>query len=229
MSHNQKKRSHQHDCLSTPVFPSASSLPRSCPRPQERRAAELLALFDLPLSEELWHFLVHNSGSLPLDSVVHLLDAQQASPQRIERLFALLELVQRTMMNKASQPRIACPADILPHIPDLLLLDHEELWVLLLNKQHEVQARLPLYKGTVDSSVLRVAEIYRPALVSNCPSLIVCHNHPSGDPEPSPADIEVTQQLREAGNLLEVELLDHLIVGSAFPFRIISLREQLRW
>ncbi len=108
MSQNQKKRSHQHDCLSTPVFPSASSIPRSCPRPQERRAAELLALFDLPLSEELW--------------------------------------------------------------------------VLLLNKQHEVQARLPLYKGTVDSSVLRVAEIYRPALVGNCPSLIVCHNHCSIPP-----------------------------------------------
>lgn len=98
--------SHQHHGLSTPLLPSsASSLP-SCL--QERRAAELLALFDLPLSEALWHFLVHNSGSLPLDAVVHLLDAQQAEPQRIERLFALLELLQRTMINKASQPRIAC-------------------------------------------------------------------------------------------------------------------------
>jgi len=226
---SQKKRSHQHDCLSTSVFPSASSIPRSCPRPQERSTAALLALFDLPLSEALWHFLARNSSTLPLDSVVHLLDPQQAEPQRIERLFALLELLQRTMMNKASQPRITCPADILPHIPELLLLDHEELWVLLLNKQHEVQARLLLYKGTVDSSVLRLAEIYRPALVRNCPSLIVCHNHPSGEPEPSPEDIEVTQQLREGGLLLEVELLDHLIVGSAFPFRSISLREQLRW
>ena len=219
--------SHQHDRLSTPLFPSASSMTLSCL--QERSTAELLALFDLPLSEALWNFLVHNSGTLPVDSVVHLLDPQQAEPQRIERLFALLALLHRTMMNKASQPRITCPADILPHIPELLLLDHEEFWVLLLNKQHEVQARLPLYKGTVDSSVLRVAEIYRPALVGNCPSIVVCHNHPSGDPEPSPEDMEVTHELREAGNLLEVELLDHLIVGSAFPVRSISLREQLRW
>jgi hypothetical protein len=186
----RKKMSHLHTDEAMPVFPSASSL---IP-PQERSTAELLALFDLPLSEELWHFLVHNSSTLPIDSVVHLL-AGQLAPQQIERLLALLELVRCTTIKQASQQRITCPADIVRHVPELLLLDHEEFWVLLLNKQHEVQARLPLYKGTVTSSVVRVAEIYRPALVRNCPSLIVCHNHPSGAAEPSPQDIEVTQQL----------------------------------
>jgi len=217
--------SHQHKCGATPLSPSASSV--TIPATQERRAAELLALFDLPLPGALWYFLTHNS-TLPVDSTVHLLDPQ-TEPQHIERLLALLALVQRTTINQVSQQRMTCPADILRHISELLLLVIEEFWVLLLKKKNEVQARLPLYRRAVDSAVMRVAEIYRPAILRNCPSLIVCHNHPSGDPTLSPEDIEVTHQLREAGNLLEVELIDQLIAGSAFPFRIISLREQVRW
>jgi len=71
-----------------------------------------------------------------------------------------------------------------------------------------------------------VAEIFRPAITSNCPGLIVCHNHPSGDPTPSQADVEVTEQLVEAGHLLEIELLDHIIIGAG---RFASLKEQLKW
>jgi DNA repair protein RadC len=78
----------------------------------------------------------------------------------------------------------------------------------------------------VNSSVLRAAEIFRPAVVRNCPHVIVCHNHPSGDPSPSPEDIAVTEQLIEAGKLLDIELLDHLVIGNP---RYASLRERLHW
>jgi DNA repair protein RadC len=82
------------------------------------------------------------------------------------------------------------------------------------------------HRGTVNNSVLRVAEIFRPAITSNCPGIVICHNHPSGDPTPSRDDIEVTQQLVKAGRLLEIELLDHIIIGAG---RFVSLRERLAW
>src|SRR5437762_12727488 len=82
------------------------------------------------------------------------------------------------------------------------------------------------YQGTVNSSVLRAAEIFRPAVIRNCPGVIVCHNHPSGDPTPSPEDIAVTEQLVEAGKVLDIDLLDHLVIGN---HRFVSLKERLRW
>ncbi|MDQ2905053.1 MAG: DNA repair protein RadC [Chloroflexota bacterium] len=109
---------------------------------------------------------------------------------------------------------------------EMAYLDHEELRILLLNAKNQVVGNICLYRGTVNSSVLRVAEIFRPAITSNCPGLIVCHNHPSGDPAPSQDDIEVTEQLIEAGRLLEIDLLDHIIIGAG---RFVSLKERLKW
>ncbi len=78
----------------------------------------------------------------------------------------------------------------------------------------------------VNSSVVRISEVFRPAVIRNCSSLIVCHNHPSSDPHPSPEDVEITRQLRSAGELLEIELLDHLIVGNP---GFVSLKEKMGW
>jgi DNA repair protein RadC len=83
-----------------------------------------------------------------------------------------------------------------------------------------------LKERSVNSSVLRAAEIYRSAVIRNCPGVIVCHNHSSGDPTPSPEDIAVTEQLVEAGKVLDIELLDHLVIGNQ---RFVSLKERLRW
>ncbi len=87
-------------------------------------------------------------------------------------------------------------------------------------------ANILLYQGSVNSSVVRVAEVYRPAIVRNCPALIAAHFHPSLDPSPSPEDREVTQQLVEAGQLLDIELVDHLILGNP---GYVSLRAVMRW
>jgi DNA repair protein RadC len=80
--------------------------------------------------------------------------------------------------------------------------------------------------GTVNSSVLPAAEIFRSAVIRNCADVIVCHNHPSGDPTLSPEDLAVTEQLVEAGKVLDIELLDHLVIGNQ---RFVSLKERLRW
>lgn len=214
-----------HLLTTTITAPLSSTLP---PAIQQRTTSELLAMLELPISEAMWHFCVHKSSTLPEEKLQYLLGLQAESIQ-VERLLAVLELIHRAVSKNPPEQRITCPDDILGHIPELLLLDHEELWVLLLDTKNQVQARLPIYKGTINSSVLRIAEIYRPALLSNCPGIIVCHNHPSGDPAPSEEDIEVTHRLREAGSLLDIELIDHLIVGSIAPYHFTNLRERLRW
>ena len=109
---------------------------------------------------------------------------------------------------------------------NMMFLKHEEMHVLLLDTRNQVIEYVKSYKGTVNSSVLRSAEVFRPAIVRNCPHIIVCHNHPSGDPTPSPEDLSVTEQLVEAGKLLDIELLDHLVIGNP---RSASLRERLHW
>ncbi|GCE26676.1 UPF0758 protein [Dictyobacter alpinus] len=109
---------------------------------------------------------------------------------------------------------------------ELMYLDHEEMHILLLDTKNQVVECVKRYKGTVNSSVLRIAEIMRPAITRNCPRLIVTHNHPSGDPSPSREDIDVTNQLVEAGKILDIELLDHIIIGNP---RYLSLKEHLHW
>ncbi len=109
---------------------------------------------------------------------------------------------------------------------EMTYLDHEEMRVLTLDSKNHVVENISLYRGTVNSSVMRVAEVYRPAITRNCPAVLVCHNHPSGDPEPSPEDIAITEQLVQAGKLLEIELVDHLIIGNHIYK---SLKEKLHW
>src|SRR5437762_13359987 len=88
-------------------------------------------------------------------------------------------------------------------------LDHEQMRILILDTKNQVIENISRYQGTVNSSVLRAAEIFRPAVIRNCPGAIVCHNHPSRDPTPSPEDIAVTQQLVAPANVLTIDMLDH--------------------
>jgi len=98
--------------------------------------------------------------------------------------------------------------------------------ILLLDTRNQVMEYIKRYKGTVNSSVLRIAEVIRPAITRNSPRVIVCHNHPSGDPTPSQEDIDVTEQLVRGAKLLDIEILDHIIIGNP---RYISLKERLAW
>jgi DNA repair protein RadC len=109
---------------------------------------------------------------------------------------------------------------------DLAYLDTEQMRILLLDAKGQLVEKANLYQGTANSSVLRAAEVFRPAIFRNCPGLILCHNHPSGDPTPSPEDIASTRQLVEAGRILDIELVDHIIIGHQ---RFVSLKEHLRW
>ena len=109
---------------------------------------------------------------------------------------------------------------------EMAYLDHEQMRILILNTKNQVVENISRYQGTVNSSVLRAAEIFRPAIIRNCPGVIICHNHPSGDPTPSPEDISVTEQLVSASRVLDIELVDHLVIGN---HRFVSLKERMGW
>jgi DNA repair protein RadC len=80
-----------------------------------------------------------------------------------------------------------------------------------------------VYRGSVHASLIRVGEVFREAVRQNCPAVIVVHNHPSGDPAPSTEDIEVTEQMVAAGKMLDIEVLDHIVIGQQ---RYVSLKER---
>jgi len=96
--------------------------------------------------------------------------------------------------------------------------------VLVLNTRNRVLDIVEVYKGSLNSAQIRVAEIFRPAIRLNAAAIIVVHNHPSGDPTPSPDDVSVTRAMVEAGENLDVSVLDHIVIGSAN--RWVSLKER---
>jgi len=97
------------------------------------------------------------------------------------------------------------------------------LRVVLLDTRNRVLAVHTVYVGNLNTNVVRVGELFREAIRLNCAALIVVHNHPSGDPTPSPEDVKVTELIVQAGQLLDIEVLDHLIIGQQ---RYVSLKER---
>ena len=92
-----------------------------------------------------------------------------------------------------------------------------------LNTKNHVVASPVIYQGSANTAVLRVGELFREAVKHNAVSLILVHNHPSGDPTPSPEDIAVTREVVQAGKLLDIDVLDHLVIGRQ---RFVSLKER---
>ena len=141
-------------------------------------------------------------------------------------ILAALELGRRiASLAPEERAQISCPQDAANLVmAEMGLLAQEHLVVLLLNTRNMVVARRTIYIGTVNSSAVRPAEVLRPAVRENAPSIIVVHNHPSGDPTPSAEDVAVTSDLVAAGKLMDIELLDHLVIGQGGRFT--SLKEK---
>ena len=142
------------------------------------------------------------------------------------QLMAALELGRR-FISLAPQDRavINSPQDVANLLQaEMTSLEQEHLRVLLLNTKNQVLSTVEVYVGNVNSSIVRPSEVFRPAVRDNAPSIIVAHNHPSGDPTPSPEDVAITRDLVSAGKLLGIDLLDHLVIGSGG--RYVSLNER---
>ncbi|MDA2074223.1 JAB domain-containing protein [Bacillus cereus group sp. MYBK15-3] len=101
--------------------------------------------------------------------------------------------------------------------------DREVFFIICLNTKNEINAIHRAHVGSINASVIHPREIFKCALLNNSFSLLCFHNHPSGDPTPSPEDIEVTKRLKECGLILGIEVLDHIIIGK---HKFVSLREK---
>ena len=148
------------------------------------------------------------------------------SEAKTSQLMAALELGRR-FVSLAPQERavINSPQDVANLLlAEMSVLDQEHLRILLLNTRNEVLGIQEIYVGNVNSSVVRAAEVFRPAVQANAPSIIVVHNHPSGDPAPSSQDVDITNELISAGKLLGIELLDHVVLGRGNRF--VSMNER---
>jgi len=158
-------------------------------------------------------------------SLAELCAVKGVGVAKAAQLKAALELGRRLMVaGPETRPQVRSASDA----ANLLLLDmsfltQEQMRVLLLDTKHHVLEAPTIYVGSLHTSVVRVSELFREAVKQNCAAIILAHNHPSGDPTPSPEDVAVTEQVVAAGKLLDIEVLDHLIIGQQ---RYVSLRER---
>lgn len=159
---------------------------------------------------------------VPLSQLCELRGMGEAKASQLK---AALEIGRRLLLAEPDQRlQIRSPGDLAsPLILEMAELEQEHLKVIMLDNKNRVLKMQTVYVGTINSSQVRVAEIYREAIRQNSVSIIVAHNHPSGDPTPSNEDVAVTGELIEAGKLLGIDLLDHLVIGHQ---RFVSLRER---
>lgn len=139
------------------------------------------------------------------------------------RVKAGLELANRlAAIRGEDRPQIVSPDDVIDLIGmEMAALEQEQLRTVLLDTKHRLLAQRTVYQGSANQAGVRVGEVFRDAVRVNAVAMIVVHNHPSGDPTPSGADISMTAELVRAGEMLDIDILDHLIIGRG---RNVSMR-----
>ncbi|MDQ3556358.1 MAG: DNA repair protein RadC [Gemmatimonadota bacterium] len=149
-------------------------------------------------------------------------------PAKATKILAALDLGRRAAEEaRPERDRVRSPRDVYERMsPALRDLPHEEFHVLLLNTQNQILRDLQVTRGTLDASLVHPREVFRAAITEAAAAVILVHNHPSGDPSPSAEDRGVTRQLRDAGDTLGIEVLDHVIVGEG---RYVSFVEAGLW
>jgi DNA repair protein RadC len=203
-------------------------------RPRERLAAhgpgalsasELLAILwgsYAPAYSMARHAALSDLASADLHELTEVAGVGQA---RAAQLVAAFEIGRRSQIaNGAQRWTIRAPRDVADRLlPEMARLEREELRVLLLNAKNGVIRQSTVYVGNVSAALVRVAELFRDAVRAHAAGLIVVHNHPSGDPEPSPDDLHLTAEAIAAGRLLDIPLLDHVILATD---GFVSLRDR---
>jgi len=140
------------------------------------------------------------------------------------RIKAALNLGLRLSMPGDERTAINSPADAAALVQaEMSLLEKEHLRTILLDRRNRVLEIVEVYQGSVNSSQVRVGEVFQAAISRHASALILIHNHPSGDPTPSPDDVAVTRAIVQAGKLLDIDLLDHLVIGQG---KWVSLKER---
>lgn len=252
VTHSSSFRTRGKACVTSATDPSAEGenvqytptiqeLPETL-RPRERMSyagpgalstAELLALIlrvggrgenAIRMAERL----LTQFGGLPglaQASFDELCQLHNIGPAKAAEIQAVVELGKRlTATAPMERPTMRTPSDVANLLMlEMGLLEQEQLRVVLLDTKNRVSRIKTLYIGSLNAAVIRVGEIFRDPIRSNSAAIVLVHNHPSGDPSPSPEDVRVTKMIVEAGHLLDIEVLDHLIIGRN---RFVSLKER---
>lgn len=167
------------------------------------------------LGRELLSLANNNLNSLGRLSIAELRKLHGIGPARAVTIAAALELGRRRKLADAEElPQIKCSKDVAdifqPILSDLL---HEEFWILFLNRSNKVINKTKLSQGGVSGTVTDVRMIMKRAIEFLASGIIVCHNHPSGNLNPSESDTKITHKIKNAGELMDIQLLDHLIIS----------------
>jgi DNA repair protein RadC len=165
----------------------------------------------------------HGLEGLRRASFGELAGARGVGEAKAAQVHAGFELGARLVSTAvADRPAIASPEDTADLVlADMSPLAQEELWVLQLDSRNHLLSKVKLYRGSVHTTQVRMGEVFRDAIRLTAVAVVVVHNHPSGDPTPSANDVTMTKMLREAGRLLDIEVIDHIVIGGG---RYVSMR-----
>lgn len=151
-------------------------------------------------------------GKLSIDDLVNKFNG--IGPAKAITIVAALELGKRRNLHDVSKSeKISSSRDVFKLFqPVMADLPHEEFWVLYMNRSNKVISKRRLSQGGVSGTVIDPRLVFKPGLELLASSIILCHNHPSGNNTPSDADIQITKKLKTAGEVLDISVLDHLII-----------------
>lgn len=174
------------------------------------------------MSQRLLHDCGGLTGLMRME-LVELAKLRGVGESKASKVKAAFELGRRlAALSDEGKPRIESPEDVVQLLGiEMAALEQEQLRVVLLDTKNHVQATRMVYQGSVNAASIRAAEVFRDAVRYNAVGIVLVHNHPSGDPTPSAADVTVTMDLVKAGELLDINVLDHLILGQG---RHVSLK-----
>ena len=186
----------------------SGSTPKAC-----QVAEDLMQAFDGNLKD-----LAGKSESELSKSIKGLSEA------KAQTIIAAFELGRRMAAYTEEKPQIGSPADVARlMMPFLRDLQKEELHVLCLDTKNNVTKQRRIFEGSLNASIIHAREVFKFAIESSAASILLVHNHPSGDPAPSPEDIAATKELKKGGELLQIKVTDHIIIGDGC---YISMREE---
>ena len=194
--------------------------------------AELLAIFLRTgvagkSAVDLARHLLHQFGGLRplLDADLATFSAQAGlGPAKFAQLQAVMEMARRHMAESLQRDSaLESPAQVRRYLKALLRHEpHEVFGCLFLDNKHRVMTFEILFHGTINAAHVHPRQVVKRAMAHNAASLILCHNHPSGITDPSSADIELTKRLKEALSLVDVQVLDHVIIGDGEPLSMVE-------
>ena len=166
------------------------------------------------LSQRMLQSVAGNINELAKLSIEKLMTFKGIGEAKAVNIIAALELGKRRQLeNLLEKPKITGSKDVFNLMQPIMGdLAHEEFWVLFLNNSNKVLAKHQVSKGGMTATVVDIRLLFKQALELFSVAIIVCHNHPSGKLKPSDADIQLTQKIKNAGNTLDIKLLDHLII-----------------